>query len=205
MKTVNVTAIAIILTLAFIVIACEFSTGGSTTTTSTEPELPKASLYPELAVFMEVRDAITKRVIESGANPDELAQALQDQDMDRFASLINMSPGEEAEISTRLDATVNSVHAKRPDLNSDLAPANAMCDIQFFFAEFYPELLDTTRPPITLGKKTDDACDGGANCDYDNYVMALVGCTATGPYIYWLCSYFAMCEYCHGGWIDNVC
>ena len=205
MKTVNVAAITLLLILALLIITCEFSTGGSNTFNSTEPELSKASLYEEFATFMDIRNSITQHVIASGANPDELMHALQASDMQRFGELINMSQEKVTQLQASMDATVASIRTKRPDASIDRASTEDCCDIQVFFAEFYPELLDTTRPVAGLGKRSDDACDGGVSCEYNDYVMSLAGCTVLGPYLYWVCSYFAMCEFCHGGWIDNVC
>jgi hypothetical protein len=205
MQSIKITSLVSIIILASFMIACEFSAGGSNPTYSAEPDLPKVSLYQELAALTHVRDTMTKQVIESGVNPQELCETLISGDFARAGEIMGLSKEREAELSARLDAAVAGIFSKRPDLAPIEGPALESCDITYFFQHMYPDLLQAHAFESGLGKIADDACDSNVTCDYDSYTFGLINCAASGPYLYWMCAYFVLCQYCTGGWINSIC
>jgi len=205
MKTVKVSLFIVIFAVVFILGACEFGSGGKNPMSSTVEELPKVSLYAELASMIDVRNEISAQAALAAPAADQLRAAFLYEDIGQIRTLLGTTPEQEADWKARLDEAVRQIRAKQSEWGPLSTDPDGECDIDGFFDLYFEKIIASASLYGNLGKVSDAGYDDDVDCDYFDYVMALAGCTALGPYLYWICSYYAMCNFCDGGWVSEIC
>lgn len=71
------------------------------------------------------------------------------------------------------------------------------CDMQSVINN-YKILVDQGYTPLQIVAKA-------PNCRWVPWTIGVILCAGSGPYLYWPCVYAVTCEFCKGGWVDEVC
>lgn len=188
----------------FLLTACEFHSDEPNTTYQTiSTPVQKLSAVPELMTFIDVREDISLKAINSNVSPELLRDVFIAGDEKQFRQLLGINDSEYAHWQRRLSEASVSFLEKFPDYEGSISPD---CDYDYFFQNYDRFLSRYQRSGDGVGRIAEGGgYDSGVDCDYYEYMGALVACATTGPWLYWVCAYFAMCEFCEGGYINNMC
>ncbi len=128
---------------------------------------------------------------------ESFVDALIEEDEDELLKYFNLTENEFLEINIKLEDLGDKIKDKKNINRDDLKDICLFCGKMEFLESYDNRLF----PEIDLFTHQRDEVD----CSWVQYSIALVGCTFSGPWGYWLCSYLALCAYCEGGWVDNTC
>jgi len=152
---------------------------------------------------------MTRRAISRGVSPVALKTAYETKDEEKVRRMLGYSRAEIMIINYRLDRARKAILEKFPEIaelvlvkeqwstSCAANPSLDRCSTEQFFNSLGEEL-------IILGEELIIE-DGEVTCDWGPYLAALAACTLAGPIWYWVCAYVALCSFCRGGWVDEVC
>ncbi len=165
---------------------------------------------------LEIRDSMTAHIVDAGANMDSLAVYYSTGDSSGILTEIAYTPTELEAIDNEIDSLATELRDKYPELDSLVSAAATPCSFgscperdNFFtnsFDEFTSYTSDQTKNlmqgQFQNGGDPPPQQDG---CEWGQYFAALLVCSGTGPILYWPCAYVAMCAYCWGPTVDDIC
>jgi hypothetical protein len=179
---------------------------------------------PDVGTLIAVRDEMTRRFIDRRVSTVALKRAYQAMDEEKVAALLGYSPAEILALNYRLDRARKAVFGKFPEIarlanehlpttSCGFSPSTESCGIDQFLNRlaffdprervhrfFDPVSTNASNPPEGEFETEKDP-----DCDWGPYTAALALCTLAGPFWYWACAYVALCSFCRGGWVDDVC
>lgn len=160
-----------------------------------ENELLDSPDVMELAV---IADDMMARVAE--ADHDALREAYRQEDEAEIANLLGFTSAELDSLAEELEKHSSNVVEAFPELEP-LMPrdpvAIGLSDV---------EMIDRAISMATTADGTiPQAGNGGVDCAWVPYTASLTLCTATGPIYYWACAAVAMCHWCSGGYVHQMC
>ena len=172
-------------------------------TQNSQPVEPKSAVLEEqlkqdrdVKALIDIRDQITRRVLERSIDIKELGQAYEGSDFDKVVALMGFSPEELQSLARRLEAARESLWSKYPTLREQASTMGRPCspgEMKKFFSAF--EKYKARAAVKAFAKGNDAAVQGG--CKWIAYTLCLIGCTSLGPIVYWPCAYFVCyCELC---------
>ncbi len=163
----------------------------------------KILAWDEINELLNIRDNITRRVIENNINVDELKDAYKNSDEKRIIHLLGYSNEDIQALDLKLKNVITRIIDKVPEykiwIENEKEKFCAKCKSETFFNNFY----SYTSKHYRLNKSLDEAL--GSDCQWAPYAAALALCSLLGPIWYWPCAYVAMCRFCWGPEVDALC
>jgi len=188
--------------------ACQFSGvefSGSKKSRSREKDFQSA---PEFRRLIDLRDELFSRVKRADLNT--LKSAYQSGSQQNIAAALGLSEAELTNMDKQLFVAARTLVRKFPELEDIMAERapTMLLKARDAYIEEAIEIVNAAQKTFASGilKDTDyQIQDSGVSCRYFPYTASLTLCTATGPTLYWACAALATCEFCSGGWVDDVC
>lgn len=170
------------------------------------PDLETAlAASPSMRELQEIMVDIAARA--ALADPAELEDAYRRVDVVRVNELLGFTADEYVALDARLTHLRISLGEEFPELerraaqlgpgNCGFSPSIAQCHVR--------EALDASAELSTSSLVGQDGPLQDVDCQWGQYSVALALCTLAGVVFYWPCAYLALCSYCTGGWVTDVC
>ncbi len=159
-----------------------------------EGELLASSDVMELAA---IADDFMARV--ASADHDALREAYSQNDEAEITSLLGFTPAEMDDVAQALEKHSSNLIQAFPEIERFMPRGPVAIGLSD------SEMIDLA---ISMAGADEgglrQAANGGVDCAWVPYTASLALCTATG-HLYWACAAIAVCSWCSGGWVDQMC
>ncbi len=163
--------------------------------------------------LLSFRNEMSEYVLEVGPDIDELRDAYLANDETLIRSLLQLSQTQVDSLDSILTYHRQGLINAFPELElcaeEIVMPDYEVSTNQFFdnFDYYMLPVVETTAEQVNekTPSSTILATANEVNCQWGPFFATLVACAGTGPFIYWLCAYAAICGFCSGGWVEDAC
>ncbi len=163
--------------------------------------------------LLSLRNEMSDHVLEVDPDIEELRNAFLANDEALIRSVLQLTQTQVDSLDSILTYHRQGLINAFPELElcaEEIVMPDYEVSTNQFFDNFDYYMLPVEEIATEQGneKKPSDtilATASEVNCQWGPFFATLVACAGTGPFIYWLCAYAAICGFCNGGWVEDAC
>jgi hypothetical protein len=167
---------------------------------------------PDVRQLIDIRQEITRRVIDRNVPIAAVKAASQNKDETQFRRLLGFTNSEFKYLKIRLNESRLAILDRYSEMenlvaddNKDSFRYNPLTGSRKT-GQFVDKLTSYSNNYLEMEElELEYEAGSEVRCRWAPYIAGLVGCAATGPVWYWPCAFVVVCSFCSGGWVDSAC